>query len=63
LTFAEIEDLLGSALPEEARREQKWWTNPVTAAHPPNYSDSWTLAYRTARPNMRAQTVAFERCS
>jgi hypothetical protein len=61
LTFAEIEDLLGFTLPDEARRQPEWWTNTATGGHPPNQSDSWTLAYRTARPNMLAQTVAFDR--
>ena len=27
LTFAEIEDLLGFALPDQARLQQEWWTN------------------------------------
>jgi hypothetical protein len=59
LTFAEIEDLLGFALPEQARLEREWWTNlDVT-----NYSDSWMLASRTATPNLQAHTVAFERAS
>jgi hypothetical protein len=63
LTFAEIEDLLGSTLPEEARRQQEWWANPATGAHPPNHSDSWVFANRAAQANLLAQTVAFERSS
>lgn len=63
LTFAEIEDLLGSALPEQARRQHEWWTRPAPGAPQPGYSDSWTLANRIARPNLPAQTVAFERAS
>lgn len=47
LTFAEIEDLIGSALPEQARSEPEWWTN--------------ALSSRTATPNLLAQTVAFDR--
>lgn len=47
LTFAEIEDLIGSALPDQARSETGWWTN--------------ALSSRTARPNLLAQTVAFDR--
>jgi hypothetical protein len=62
LTFAEIEDLLGFALPDQARLNQEWWTEgAVNVAR--DYSDSWTLASRTATPNMRAQTVAFERAA
>ena len=61
LTFAQIEDLLGSALPDRARRHGTWWTDPevdVTGARP---SDCWTLAERTATPNLTAQIVSFER--
>jgi hypothetical protein len=47
LTFAEIEDLIGSALPDQARSEPGWWTNPLSS--------------RTAKPNLLAQTVAFDR--
>jgi len=63
LTFAEIEDLLGFALPDEARRQNEWWTNPAAGAPPSSYSDSWRLANRTARPNLLAQIVTFERAS
>ena len=47
LTFAEIEDLIGSALPDQARSEPEWWTI--------------ALSSRTAQPNLLAQTVAFVR--
>ena len=47
LTFAEVEDLIGSALPDQARSEPEWWTN--------------ALSSRTAKPNLLAQTVAFVR--
>jgi hypothetical protein len=64
LTFAEIEDLLGFSLPDLARLHQEWWTN---AEHPigdrPSHSDSWLLASRTAKPNLRARTVVFDRVS
>lgn len=63
LTFAEIEDLLGFALPAQARLQPSWWTDAATYATVPNYSDSWILADRTAAPNIPAQTVAFERAS
>ena len=63
LTFAEIEDLLGFTLPAQARLQQEWWTTPGidTAGH--NHSDCWTLARRTATPNLMAQIVLFERPS
>jgi hypothetical protein len=60
LTFAQIEDVLGFALPAQARLEPEWWTGVTTtvAAH---YSDSWTLARRTAVPNLGAEIVSFAR--
>lgn len=63
LTFAEIEDLLGFTLPTLARLRQEWWTNADTNMVQPCYSDSWILASRTAKPNLLAQTVVFERAS
>ena|ERR1700730_1649658 len=60
LTFAEIEDLLGFTLPDQARIQREWWTDrKIDVAG--NYSDSWILASRTAMPNLLARTVAFER--
>ena len=63
LTFSEIEDLLGFALPDPARRREDWWTHPDSDAARPRYSDSWILASRTARPNLLALTVVFDRVS
>jgi hypothetical protein len=57
LTFGEIEDLLGFTLPDPARLRQDWWTNVDPGAQ----ADAWMLANRTARPNLMAQTVVFER--
>jgi len=61
LTFAQIEDLLGFALPDVASLRQDWWTNEDPGTALANYSDSWILASRTARPNLLAKTVVFER--
>ena len=61
LTFTQIEDLLGFALPALAHADQAWWANPGPNDTPSSHSRSWTLATRTATPNMRAQTVTFER--
>ena len=60
LTLSEIEDLLGFSLPDQARLDREWWTPNVAE---PNYSDAWILASRTARPNLLARTVVFERRS
>jgi hypothetical protein len=59
LTFADIEALLGFALPISARHERAWWASgqPDTLAH----SNSWLLARRIASPNLAAQTVFFVR--
>lgn len=59
LTFEQMEALLGFALPEAARMEQDWWTGAASRTAP--HSDTWTLASRTATPNLSARTVAFER--
>jgi hypothetical protein len=63
LTFAEIEDLLGFALPDQARLHLEWWTDAARNVDRPSYSDSWRLARRTATPNLLARTVVFERAS
>ena len=62
LKFSEIEDLLGFALPDQARLHQEWWTRAEVNGGP-SYSDSWILASRTAVPNLMARTVVFERAS
>lgn len=61
LTFAQVEDLLGFSLPDLARTDQEWWTTADISTAEARCSDAWTLASRTARPNLIAQTVAFER--
>ena len=63
LTFAQIEDLLGFVLPEQARLHQEWWTNAMKNPASSNYADSWILARRTATPNLAAQIVVFERAA
>jgi hypothetical protein len=59
LTMGQIEDLLGFALPADARTDPAWWTNAEHALAP--QSEAWRLAHRTATPNLPAGTVAFER--
>jgi len=61
LRFAEIEDLLGFALPDAARLGQDWWANTDAAGEPSTQSRSWIHASRTAKANLVAQTVVFER--
>ncbi len=61
LTFGQIEDLLGSTLPELARTTRLWWGAVAATAGVPDHSDAWTLAGRTATPNLLARNVVFER--
>ena len=61
LTFGQLEDLLGCALPDSARIEHEWWTSTDRDSVKSSCSDAWILAGRTARPNLLARTVAFER--
>lgn len=60
LTLGQIEDLLGFPLPASARADSHWWTAPEDAAEP-RCSDAWILAHRTARPNLKAGHVVFDR--
>lgn len=59
LTFDQMESLLGHKLPEKARTQGDWWTDAQVPAD--RHSDTWTAARRTAKPNLAALTVAFER--
>lgn len=62
LTFQQIEDLLGFALPDRARTDPAWWTTAAEGGAD-RFSDAWTLASRTAKANLPAGTVVFERVS
>ena len=59
LTFEQMEALLGCALPARAWTERDWWTSQTSDVD--RHSDAWTVARRTATPNLLARTVAFER--
>lgn len=61
LTLQQIQDLLGVALPDPALVDPAWWSDTGKGASGTLWSDAWTLANRTARPNLRARTVIFER--
>jgi hypothetical protein len=61
LTFGQIEDLLAASLPAEALSDVTWWGRTVVDAADPHCSDAWVLANRTARPNLQARTVIFDR--
>jgi hypothetical protein len=61
LTFAEIEDLLGFALPAAAHVRAAWWLNDDDGEEPSPQRAAWGRANRTATPNLFARTVRFER--
>jgi len=63
ITFAQMEDLLGFALPDRARTDREWWTAQVTSTAEPSPSNAWTLTGRTATPNLLARNVVFDRAS
>jgi hypothetical protein len=62
LTFSEIEDLIGITLPDIAHSDKSWWDNGDEGASSPQ-SQSWTRANRTAKANMPAKIVVFDRTS
>jgi hypothetical protein len=61
LTFSQIEDLLGFALPSAARLEPDWWREPHDGTAPTAQAEAWRLARRTAVANMAASNIVFER--
>lgn len=61
LNFADIEALLGFALPERARLQPEWWDVTGTPGRGSAPSDAWTLASRTATANVAAGIVVFDR--
>jgi len=63
LSFVQMEDLIGFALPPEARTDPTWWTGTDTTAAAPSHSNAWSLTQRTATPNLLARNVVFQRTS
>ncbi len=63
LTFAQLEDLIGCPLPDSARAQPEWWTSADGSADKSSCADAWVQAGRTAKPNLAARTVTFERPS
>ncbi len=61
LTFEQIEDLGGFPLPPEARTDEGWWTRTSVAPTDAHPSEAWVLANRSARANLQARTVVFDR--
>jgi len=63
LTFKEIEDLIGFALPEKAWLLQEWWGDTNSTPQRSAQADAWTLANMTCTANLAAKIVVFERQS
>ena len=63
LTFSEIEHLIGITLPDLAHSDKSWWDNEAEGGTASPQSQSWSRANRTARPNMSAKIVVFDRTS
>ncbi len=61
LTFGQIEDLIGFALPDLARTQREWWTAADANAQSEPSAGAFALAGRIATPNLPARTVKFER--
>ncbi len=59
LSFGQIEDLLGAALPETARTRASWWTE--LDGESARYATAWQAAGRTALSNPGARNVTFVR--
>ena len=60
LTFAQIEDVLGSPLPLTSAQREWWATAPAGQPSSPQ-SAAWRHAGRSAVPNLTARTVKFDR--
>lgn len=59
-SFAEIEKILGFALPASAKKYNAWWANQGDGGHA--QSGSWQgVGWKTSEPDFRAKTVKFVR--
>ena len=58
LTFNQMEELLGFALPAPACTDLEWWTS---TADRHRHAAAWIGAGRTAVPNLSARIVTFDR--
>ena len=59
-TFADIERLLGFALPNSARVHRPWWANQTNGGH--SHAFAWQAAgWRTSGVDLLAESLVFER--
>ena len=60
LSFAQIERILDTDLPQSAFRHNAWWANETEGTH--THSNSWMDAgYRTENVNLNSTTVTFRK--
>jgi hypothetical protein len=58
--FTEIETILGSALPDSARRYPAWWSNQAGEGH--SQSSAWqALGWRTVKLDLAGEKVTSTR--
>ena len=60
MSFERIAALVG-ALPQSAFKHQSWWLNERNEGTAHVQGKAWLDAGYKARPNLKAQTVTFER--
>ena len=60
LSFERVASLVG-ALPQSAFKHAAWWANEQQQGTAHVQSKAWLDAGYKARPNLKAQTVTFER--
>ena len=58
-TFAEVEGVLGSSLPDTARRRPQWWANQTGRSH--TQACAWMEAGWRTTVALKGETVVFER--
>ncbi|WP_288806160.1 hypothetical protein [uncultured Novosphingobium sp.] len=59
LSFKEITEILGAALPGSAVKHGVWWTNSPSSGR---HNEAWlTAGWKTSNRNLKAQTIQFER--
>ena len=60
VTFADIESILGFALPDSARIHRPWWANQTGGGH--SHALAWQAAgWRTSRVDLLAESLVFLR--
>jgi len=62
MTFADVERVLGFALPYSARNHQAWWANEISGSHV--QKQAWLGAgWKTSRVDLAAEKLVFVRAT